>query len=388
MSEYAMPWAPTPLHARLPAVRAYVEGESLCDEGQTTDGLAKLKEAIATAWELDLPEWPGWAECLYHQVTHGLVPSGAPPPPQLAADTSSSQPAVAALACDGGGWWASEAAVAAIAGALRSRNHVLVDGFLGRDGGLALRGAIEAAWEEGALQPAKVAQPGNGLNGQRSDRTRSDHIAWVDFAAAGTARWGALGTLVTQADSLVQALLRAAPEVCHSRACGQWCRATAWVPPLRATPTTTAAAARARTAMGGGSRRSITATKTGAPTTAGACACTGRRVRQRTTRSRPARRSARCCSNHSRDLEERSAAFLTPASSFAQGADGAEAAAAAAAAGDAHADVAPLLDRLLLFFSDFRVPHEVLAARRPRFACTLWYMERDEGSVSLGSAHT
>ena len=208
-----MPWAPTPLHARLPAVRAYVEGESLCDEGQTTDGLAKLKEAIATAWELDLPEWPGWAECLYHQVTHGLVPSGASPPPQLAADTSSSQPAVAALACDGGGWWASEAAVAAIAGALRSRNHVLVDGFLGRDGGLALRGAIEAAWEEGALQPAKVAQPGNGLNGQRSDRTRSDHIAWVDFAAAGTARWGALGTLVTQADSLVQALLRAAPEL-------------------------------------------------------------------------------------------------------------------------------------------------------------------------------
>ena len=58
----------------------------------------------------------------------------------------------------------------------------------------------------------------------------------------------------------------AAAAVCHSRACGRWCRATAWVPPLRATPTTTATAARARTAMGGGSRRSITATKTGAPT--------------------------------------------------------------------------------------------------------------------------
>ena len=59
----------------------------------------------------------------------------------------------------------------------------------------------------------------------------------------------------------------------------------------------------------------------------------------------------------------------------------AAAAAAAAAAGDALADVAPLLDRLLLFFSDFRTPHEVLPACAPRCACTLWYVERDEGSI-------
>ena len=59
----------------------------------------------------------------------------------------------------------------------------------------------------------------------------------------------------------------------------------------------------------------------------------------------------------------------------------AAAAAAAVAAGDALADVAPLLDRLLLFFSDFRSPHEVLPAHAPRCACTLWYVERDEGPV-------
>ena len=62
-------------------------------------------------------------------------------------------------------------------------------------------------------------------------------------------------------------------------------------------------------------------------------------------------------------------------------ADAAAAAAAAAAASDALADVAPLNDRLLLFFSDFRTPHEVLPACAPRCACTLWYVERDEGSV-------
>ena len=50
-------------------------------------------------------------------------------------------------------------------------------------------------------------------------------------------------------------------------------------------------------------------------------------------------------------------------------------------ASDALADVAPLLDRLLLFFSDLRTPHEVLPACAPRRACTLWYVERDGGSV-------
>ena len=204
-----VPWASTPVHARLPAVRAYVEGERLCDAGQTSEGLRLLKEGLALAWELDLPDWPSWAEVLYDQVTNGRVPQ-PPPPPLLAADTSSAQPAVAALAQDGGAWWAGEAAVGAIAEALRSRNHVLLDGFLGRAGGLALGGAIEAAWAEGLLQPAMVAQPGNGLHGRLSTKTRSDDVAWVDAAAAP---WGALGDLVTQADALVHALLRAAPEL-------------------------------------------------------------------------------------------------------------------------------------------------------------------------------
>ena len=47
---------------------------------------------------------------------------------------------------------------------------------------------------------------------------------------------------------------------------------------------------------------------------------------------------------------------------------------------DGLCDVLPLSDRLVLFFSDFRCPHEVLPVRgeRARFACTLWYMDASQ----------
>ena len=51
--------------------------------------------------------------------------------------------------------------------------------------------------------------------------------------------------------------------------------------------------------------------------------------------------------------------------------------------GDALCDVEPLADRAILFYSDFRVPHEVLPAAQPRYATTLWYTER---SAERGAA--
>ena len=39
-------------------------------------------------------------------------------------------------------------------------------------------------------------------------------------------------------------------------------------------------------------------------------------------------------------------------------------------------DVAPLSDRLVLFYSDYRVPHEVLPAHRDRLAVTVWCVVR------------
>ena len=45
-------------------------------------------------------------------------------------------------------------------------------------------------------------------------------------------------------------------------------------------------------------------------------------------------------------------------------------------------DVAPLGGRLVLFKSDARVPHEVLAAHAPRYAVTLWYFDKSEVSAA------
>ena len=44
--------------------------------------------------------------------------------------------------------------------------------------------------------------------------------------------------------------------------------------------------------------------------------------------------------------------------------------------GDGPLDVAPVLDRLLVFLSE-RVEHEVLPARAPRCAVTAWFRPRD-----------
>ena len=45
---------------------------------------------------------------------------------------------------------------------------------------------------------------------------------------------------------------------------------------------------------------------------------------------------------------------------------------------DALLDVAPLADRLLLFYSDFRCPHavQVVGAGEPRYAVTVWFNQR------------
>jgi hypoxia-inducible factor (prolyl hydroxylase) len=45
--------------------------------------------------------------------------------------------------------------------------------------------------------------------------------------------------------------------------------------------------------------------------------------------------------------------------------------------------VSPIGDRLVVFWSDYRVPHEVTHSVKPRYAITLWYYNHDERSRAL-----
>ena len=49
-----------------------------------------------------------------------------------------------------------------------------------------------------------------------------------------------------------------------------------------------------------------------------------------------------------------------------------------AASARASARIAPLANRLVLFYADVRVPHEVLPSHADRFAVTVWYHDADE----------
>lgn len=47
------------------------------------------------------------------------------------------------------------------------------------------------------------------------------------------------------------------------------------------------------------------------------------------------------------------------------------------------ADIEPLFDRLLFFWSDRRNPHEVQPAYKTRYAITLWYFDATERAEAL-----
>ena len=122
---------PAPRTAHRRAIRAYQEGEALCDAGRAAEGMKQLAAAFALAPELDADPWPAWAETLYA--------AGVAAPPLLAEDTTPLQPELAPHAGAGAAAWLRPEACASVREALARRHFALLDGFLDASAVASLR---------------------------------------------------------------------------------------------------------------------------------------------------------------------------------------------------------------------------------------------------------
>ena len=357
--ELETPFPPTPPYRRVEALRTFVVGETLCDAGDIAAGTALLKRANHIAWELDTVEWPAWASALYEQLKNGALPPVAPP--ILAADDSVATqrfvaPELRALraAVDAPPyWWESPAGMAAIAASLTAQHFCVLDGFAGAEVASRLRAECAERWArqsdaddaERFFHPAQVTTPGGSTSGQRSALTRSDFIAWADPKSleAPDGLLDVVGCVDTLIRSLQPLLLphalpvsRQRPQLARydvgdafARHCDNYC------PESRSGPHC--------------NPRWLTAvyyTSTGWSSADGGCL--------RLFRPQGGDGAGRDANSRGKS-DETEEELATE--------DG------------ALVDVAPLADRLLLFHSDFRVPHAVLPVSEgapPRYACTMW----------------
>lgn len=172
--------------ARRAALRAYRDGEALCDAGRTSEGMKQLQAAYGLAPELD-GEWPDWAERMY---------AADAPVPLCAEDASAVQPELAAArAADE---WLQPASLAAVRSALSARSFAVLDAFLAREAADALRDACAAAAASGAMHPP----PAPAASRQGGRVQGGDQIMWVDDERQSPA----LREAVRRCDALVRAL--------------------------------------------------------------------------------------------------------------------------------------------------------------------------------------
>ncbi|KAL1503475.1 hypothetical protein AB1Y20_011959 [Prymnesium parvum] len=338
--EFVPPWPPTPLATRRLAVETYCEGERLCDAGDHAAGIPLLRKAGRLAWELEGEAWPQWAEAM-----RASPPLPPPPPPLLDRSTRSWPTELTYLhAAAGDVWWRHATARHAIASALTRHGTVLLDDFAAER-----MAAARAECERAALRPARLRAEGGGLVVPEA-AVRGDQIAWV----GGEAQWQAVRAVARLVDELVCSV--------RLELGGAAARIRSRMAPMVARYASGAAFARHadnHCLRGEGKfcdSRVLTA------------------VLYLSSDDWDASAHGGCLRLY------RPAAGAEGEQPFDSEAN------AAADDDDVLMDVAPIADRLCLFFADLRCPHEVLPVTREdgmRAACTVWYCEGDESSFPL-----
>ena len=351
--------APPPPADRADAVRAYVKGEALCDAGQVQEGVRSFKAARAQAHELDGEEWPLWARELYAAFSAGCSVDCAAAPTLMAeqgpdglhrrlADLRRGCLSPRAANAD---WWQAPEAVAAVADALRKRHFVVLDGFVGTEAAARLRGACADAASQ--LQPAAD---------RSRARARSDQVAWEPTGFEALSR---------RADALLGLLRRS-----------------------RCSPELEGVVSRQRLMFSRYATGDFFARHVDNDCAGGR----GPRCSPRVLTAVYYLQQPNCWDAHADGGCLR--LFSPQCVTAADGDDDAEDAEEQARDGvagrprgtDALMDIAPIADRLVLFYSDQRCPHEVLPVLKPgaeRLAVTIWYMGAAEvpGWWATGTAH-
>lgn len=262
-------------------------------------------------------------------------------------------------------WWIQDEALDAMAAQLEANNHCVVDDLLGKAAMKKLRGEVAALHESGRLQLSKLAGGRTGgMLTYSHTAVRGDHVGWFD-GEEGTDHWPTsqlsrylqkVDTLVAQLGERVEQLAKIAHRSKAMIAC-----------------------------YPGGGARYVRHCDNSCDTGHGD-RCNGRRlVRCRQTLDlKPSLLSSFLAVRTSNaytyvsTLTSTQTAILYLNENWHQLHGGELRLFPPYAKGAAVADVAPLADRLILFYADYRCPHEVLPAHVPRLAVTLWYFDKEE----------
>lgn len=197
-----------------PAIRAYIEGERLCDSEQFREGIRSFSTAYNLAWELEQEVWPAWATGL-HAALAAAVDGPVLLERNARAVFSGAFDEASSSKCGGNeAWWCSSAE--AIAFSLDEHGFAVMDGFLGSPAASLLRDHSLTAWSEGRFRPSRTRrQPAGEDDGSvplvQERASRSDYIT---FDPPG------MGALSSTLEALVCAL-RDASASCATITCRQ-----------------------------------------------------------------------------------------------------------------------------------------------------------------------
>jgi len=227
-------------------------------------------------------------------------------------------------------WWITDEALDATAAELTSKGFCVLDNLLGQAGATALRDEVAGVRAAGRLQASRLA---GGRNGSMVTYThtavRGDHVGWFDGEEPGLWGRGTLARYLVKVDTLVAQLGTRMTQL-------------------------GAIASRSKAMIAcypGGGARYVRHCDNSCDSGQGE-RCNGRRLT--------------------------AIFYLNEGWAPLDGGELRVFAPYAPAGSAPLADVQPLFDRLLLFWADYRVPHEVLPSHAERLAITLWYFDKGE----------